>query len=176
MLRDGQDSPPPHRLVGLPHSVVAQGWRFGFSTYLRSHLCVTSAELYEPKESQQASIIYLINCLKEKIYTSNSVEKENALFRPSLVVQWLRICLPAQGTQVQSLVQEVSTCLGAAKPVHPQLLRPHLVHELQLLKPCSATREVIEMRSPLTTTRAQQLRSSTAPPRKFVSSMKEQKR
>ena len=27
----------------------------------------------------------------------------------SLVVQWLRICLPVQGTQVQSLVQEDST-------------------------------------------------------------------
>ena len=48
--------PTPHRLVGLPHSVVAQDWHFGFSTYLRSRLCVTSAELYEPKQSQQANL------------------------------------------------------------------------------------------------------------------------
>ena len=35
----------------------------------------------------------------------------------SLVVQWLRICLPMQGTQVRSLVREDPTCHGAAKPV-----------------------------------------------------------
>ena len=35
----------------------------------------------------------------------------------SLVVQWLRIRLPMQGTQVGSLVQEDSTCRRATKPV-----------------------------------------------------------
>ena len=35
----------------------------------------------------------------------------------SLVVQWLRICLPKQGTQVPSLVWEDPTCHGASKPV-----------------------------------------------------------
>ena len=35
----------------------------------------------------------------------------------SLVVQRLRICLPLQGTWVQSLVQEDSTCCGATKSV-----------------------------------------------------------
>ena len=35
----------------------------------------------------------------------------------SLVVQWLRICLPMQGTQVQSLVGEGPTCRRAVKPV-----------------------------------------------------------
>ena len=34
----------------------------------------------------------------------------------SLVVQWLRIHLPMQGTRVQSLVWEDSTCCGAVKP------------------------------------------------------------
>ena len=29
-------------------------------------------------------------------------------FRTSVVVQWLRICLPMQGTQVQSLIQELT--------------------------------------------------------------------
>ena len=37
--------------------------------------------------------------------------------RASLMVQWLRICLPMQGTQVQALVQEDPTCHGAATPV-----------------------------------------------------------
>ena len=37
--------------------------------------------------------------------------------RTSLVAQWLRICLPMQGTRVQVLVWEDPTCLGATKPV-----------------------------------------------------------
>ena len=39
------------------------------------------------------------------------------LFRASLVVQWLRICLPMQGTRVQALVWEDPTCRGATGPV-----------------------------------------------------------
>ena len=35
----------------------------------------------------------------------------------SLVVQWLRIRLPMQGTLVRSLIQEDPTCYGAIKPV-----------------------------------------------------------
>ena len=34
------------------------------------------------------------------------------LFRTSLVVQWIKICLPMPGTGVQSLVQEGSTYLA----------------------------------------------------------------
>ena len=36
----------------------------------------------------------------------------------SLWVQWIRICLPMQRTQIQSLVWEDLTCCGAIKPVH----------------------------------------------------------
>ena len=36
----------------------------------------------------------------------------------SLMVQWLRIRLPMEGTWVWALVQEDLTCHGAAKPVH----------------------------------------------------------
>ena len=36
--------------------------------------------------------------------------------RASLVVQWLRICLPIQETWIQALVWEDSTCHGATKP------------------------------------------------------------
>ena len=38
--------------------------------------------------------------------------------RASLVVQWFRIHLPMQGTQVQFLVQEDSTGHRTTKPVH----------------------------------------------------------
>ena len=47
--------------------------------------------------------------------------KEKKLFNKrtgtSLVAQWLRICLPMQGTQVRALLQEDPTCHGATKPV-----------------------------------------------------------
>ena len=39
--------------------------------------------------------------------------------RASLVVQWLRIRLPMQETQVRALVREDPTCRGATKPVGP---------------------------------------------------------
>ena len=49
----------------------------------------------------------------------------------SLVVQWLRILLPMQGTRVRALVWEDPTCHGATEPVRhnywawvPQLLKP----------------------------------------------------
>ena len=38
--------------------------------------------------------------------------------RASLVVQWLRICLLMQGTQVRALVWEDPTCCGATRPVN----------------------------------------------------------
>ena len=39
------------------------------------------------------------------------------LRRASLVVQWLRICLPMQGTWVRALVWEDPTCHGATGPM-----------------------------------------------------------
>ena len=35
----------------------------------------------------------------------------------SLVAQWLKVCLPMQGTRVRALVWEDPTCRGAAGPV-----------------------------------------------------------
>ena len=45
-------------------------------------------------------------------------KRRELLWRTSLVVQWLRIYLPTQGTRVQSLVQEDSTCQRAIKPMY----------------------------------------------------------
>ena len=39
----------------------------------------------------------------------------------SLVVQWLRICLPMQETKVQSLAWEDATCCRATEPVCPRV-------------------------------------------------------
>ena len=37
--------------------------------------------------------------------------------RASLVAQWLRVCLPMQGTWVRALVREDPACRGATEPV-----------------------------------------------------------
>ena len=55
----------------------------------------------------------------------------NIHWQTSLVVQWLRISLLMQGTRVQSLAQEDSTCLGATKP----MCRNYSACMLQLRKP-----------------------------------------
>ena len=67
--------------------------------------------------------------------------------RTSLVAQWQRICLPTQGIQARSLVQEDPTCLGASKPMH------HDYGARALESPCSATREATTMRSLYTATK-----------------------
>ena len=47
----------------------------------------------------------------------STVSKEEG-GRTSLVVQWLRICLPKQGTGVRSLVWKDRICQGTTKPMH----------------------------------------------------------
>ena len=49
----------------------------------------------------------------------NSINQinQNITVRTSLVAQWLRICLPMQGTRVRALVREDPTCRGATKPM-----------------------------------------------------------
>ena len=44
-------------------------------------------------------------------------ELKNKQTGASLLAQWLRICLPMQGTQVRALVCEDPTCRGATRPV-----------------------------------------------------------
>ena len=42
---------------------------------------------------------------------------QDPVIQASLVVQWLRIRLPTQGTRVRALVWEDPTCRGATKPM-----------------------------------------------------------
>ena len=46
-----------------------------------------------------------------------SITQYNKVHRASLVAQWLRICLPMQGTRVRALVWEDPTCRRATGPV-----------------------------------------------------------
>ena len=45
------------------------------------------------------------------------IRQKHTMKRTSLVVQWLRIRLAMQGTQVWALIREEPTCRGATKPV-----------------------------------------------------------
>ena len=54
------------------------------------------------------------HCLIEKVAEEEKIKTEA---RASLVAQWLRICLPMQGTRVRALVWEDPTCHGATRPV-----------------------------------------------------------
>ena len=65
--------------------------------------------------------------------------------RTPLVVEWLRIHLPVQGTQVQSLVQEDSTCHGPTRPVGHKYCSPHTPEPV-------LHNTAFAMRSPRTTT------------------------
>ena len=64
--------------------------------------------------------------------------------RASLVVQWLRVHLPMQGTWVRAPVWEDPTCHGAAGPREPRLL------SLRVRSLCSATGEATAVRGPCT--------------------------
>ena len=90
--------------------------------------------------------------------TVNQCNKKK--WRASLVAQWLRICLPMQGTRVRALVWEDPTCRGGTRPMShnywacasgacaPQQERP--AHRDEEWPPLAATRE-----SPRTETKTQ---------------------
>ena len=61
--------------------------------------------IYLEEESKESVMLQFLKIKKKK----------KRIFRTSLVVQWLRICLPIQERRVLSLFQEDSTCHGATK-------------------------------------------------------------
>ncbi|XP_059940272.1 craniofacial development protein 1 isoform X2 [Mesoplodon densirostris] len=112
-----------------------------------SKLLVKAEELEKPKETEKVKITKVFDFAGEEVRVTKEVDatskeaksffKQNEKEKPqadvpsplpslpagsgslrtSLVVQWLRIRLPMQGTQVQALVREDPTCCRATKPV-----------------------------------------------------------
>ena len=119
----------------------------------------------------------IVNC-KWKTLQVSLMLHQNSSFQASLVAQWIRICLPMQRAQIQSLVQEDSTCLGTTKLVSlnywsPCALEPsghnYCACVLQPVKPehpepvlCNKTSLKREGYAPLANTKVctQQLRPS----------------
>ena len=69
----------------------------------------------EPQETSQATtkagVLFWVS-------QEDSEGFKKAVREASLVAQWLRICLPMQGTRVRALVWEDPTCRGATGPVN----------------------------------------------------------
>ena len=73
-----------------------------------------------PKKESRVMIVKMIQNLgniMEKIQKKFNKDLEELKSRASLVAQWLRICLPMQGTRVRALDREDPTCRGATGPV-----------------------------------------------------------
>ena len=62
-------------------------------------------------------MIKLKQVRKRKEFPQPRSPTKNLQLGASLVVQWLRVCEPMQGTWVRALVWEDPTCHGATKPV-----------------------------------------------------------
>ena len=60
---------------------------------------------------------WIFRLLFNKIILKHWSENKNRPRGNSLVVQWLRIHLPMQGTRVRALLWEDPTCRGATKPM-----------------------------------------------------------
>ena len=83
----------------------------------------------------------------------------------SLVVQWLRIRLPMQGTRVRALVQEDPTCRRATKPLRHNYwaCAPEPTSRNYWSLRASATKEATARRSPRTATKSSPSGSSRQP-------------
>ena len=55
--------------------------------------------------------------MKSGLKRASHLSLKNIYLGASLVAQWLRVCLPMQGTRVRALVWEDPACRGAAGPV-----------------------------------------------------------
>ena len=76
------------------------------------------------------------------LYASCNRCSRDSYWWTSLVVQWVRTCLPMQGTWVWSLVPEDSTCRGATKAHVPQLLSLRAATtEVRVPKACALQQE-----------------------------------
>ena len=112
-----------------PWSLASSFWGHPSSFFQKMYLLVTVAV--------EGGLAWYLKSLE--IHNKN----KNKTRGTSLVAQWLRICLPKQGTRIQALVQEDPTCHRATKPVCHNYwacaLEPAIhicwAHESQLLKP-----------------------------------------
>ena len=81
---------------------------------LRAHKSAAMSLSLEPSQSVQGPADQLLPESLPEQWTRTSSEMQS---RAPLVAQWLRVCLPMQGTRLRALVWEDPTCRGATGPV-----------------------------------------------------------
>ena len=91
-------------------------WLHGFalSRGLDLELLMVSCLQYRQEEGEEKTAQGTLE------FSGPVAESKTEESRTSLVVQWIGIHQPLQGTRVRSLVWEDPTCLGATQPVHPE--------------------------------------------------------
>ena len=132
-------------LLSVPESLTRDSsQRRGFLEFFRSSLKLRPARRWHQgcllgscthSEGLPASVLVQVRIAPISLFLK--------LPWTSLVAQWLRICLPMQGTRVWALAQEDPTCHGATKPVRHNYwacaLEPashnYWAHAPRLLKP-----------------------------------------
>ena len=85
-----------------------------------THRCQWGVQMRCPGEKQEEWSHSSVPCSHglRPTWRSTSHILKIGHWRASVEAQWLRICLPMQGTRVRALVWEDPTCHGATKPVH----------------------------------------------------------
>ena len=83
---------------------------------------ISTMESYSTTKRNEVLIYATTWTNLKNVISSERSQSQKTTYRASLVVQWLRICLPMQGTRVQVLVWEDPTCSGATKPVRHNYL------------------------------------------------------
>ena len=92
----------PGRLQSLGSQRVGHDWATSLSLSQLLLRCIISSV------QQSDMVIYILSFLTLK----------QRVWETSLVAQWISVCLPTQGTWVQSLVEEDPTYCGETKPVY----------------------------------------------------------
>ncbi|XP_032483326.1 COMM domain-containing protein 10 isoform X1 [Phocoena sinus] len=101
-----------------PHKLETVGWQLNLQM---AHSA--QAKLKSPQAVLQLGVSNEDSKSLKKVLVEFSHKElfdfynKNEELEASLVAEWLRICLPMQGTRVQALVREDPTCHGATKPV-----------------------------------------------------------
>ena len=111
-------------------AILEAVWQFlrKVNIFLANDLVILLLDIY-PKEmkmyahtktlyvNMHNNVTYNHQTLEETQMSLNGWMDKKQTNWASLVAQWLRICLPMQGTRVRALVWEDPTCRGAAGPV-----------------------------------------------------------
>ena len=90
------------------------------NTYFQSGLVIREKECYCTVingSNYQETILNINVYALNTGYVIFKADINKTAWRDSLVAQWLRICLPIQGTWARALVWEGPTCRGATRPV-----------------------------------------------------------